>query len=59
MKGMQEKRENKYAAGDKVYAKVDPNVELVVRRFVDRIYYCRFPHESDRKELVFFERELV
>ena len=52
-------RENKYGAGDTVYAKLNPDVKLVVRRYIDRIYYCRFPDEPDRKELALFERELV
>lgn len=52
-------RENRFEAGDTVYAKVNPDVRLVVRRYVDRIYYCRFPDEPDRKEVVFFQRELM
>lgn len=56
---MREEEKSKYVAGETVYAKADPEVELVVRRYVDRIYYCRFPNDPDRKELVLFERELV
>jgi len=52
-------KDNKYEAGDAVYAKEAPDVKLIVRRYLDRIYYCRFPEEPDRKELVYFERELV
>lgn len=52
-------RENKWVAGDAVYAKVKPNVKLIVRRYVDRIYFCRFPDEPDKKEAVYFERELM
>lgn len=32
--------ENKYAEGLTVYAVANPEQELVVRRFVKRIYYC-------------------
>ena len=53
-----EKSENKYREGETVYAKTDPGTRLVVRRYVSRIYYCRFPDEPDRKELAMFEREL-
>ena len=56
---MREEKENKYVAGDVVYAKEDPEVKLVVRRYISRIYYCQFPNEPERKELVFFERELI
>lgn len=56
---MREQKEAKYVAGDTVYSKANPDVKLVVRRYVSRVYYCRFPDEPDRKELVFFERELV
>jgi hypothetical protein len=54
-----EEKENKYKAGDIVYAKENPGLKLVVRRYIDRIYYCRFPDEPDRKDLALFERELV
>ena len=50
---------NKYVAGDIVYAKKNPDEKLVVRRYVSRIYYCRFLDEPNRKELALFERELV
>lgn len=56
---MKDEKNNKYVAGDIVYAKVNPKVKLVVRRYVDRIYFCRFPDEPERKELALFERELV
>ncbi len=50
--------ENKYKSGDVVYAKVDPKLKLVVRRYVKRIYYCKIKDKPEAKELVFFEREL-
>lgn len=53
-----EEKENKYEAGNIVYAKSDPDVKLVVRRYLKRIYYCKFYDEPDRKELAMFEREL-
>jgi len=52
-------KENKYVSGDIVYAKVNQKVKLVVRRYVDRIYFCRLHDEPERKELALFERELV
>lgn len=50
--------ENTYNAGDVVFAKADPTLRLVVRRYVDKIYYCKVQDYPDRKELVYFEREL-
>jgi uncharacterized protein YodC (DUF2158 family) len=50
--------ENKYKTGDMVYSKLNPGVTLVVRRFVDEIYYCRLYDDPTQKEQVYFEREL-
>ena len=51
--------DNKFKVGAVVFAKVNPKEKMVVRRFVHRIYYCRFPNEPNRKEAVYFERELL
>lgn len=51
--------ENKYCEGDFVYAKENPALKLIVRRYIDDIYYCKIPNEPDKKELVYFERELI
>jgi hypothetical protein len=51
--------QNKYNPGNVVYAKVDPTLKLTIRRYVDKIYYCKVQEDPDRKELVYFERELV
>ncbi|MEQ9405597.1 MAG: hypothetical protein RIM99_18555 [Cyclobacteriaceae bacterium] len=56
---MREEKENRYAANDTVYSKANPDVKLVVRRYIHRIYYCGFPDEPKRKELALFEREVV
>jgi hypothetical protein len=50
--------ENKYKEGQVVYAKVNPALKLVIRRYVDRIYYCKVQDDPTRKELVYFEREI-
>ena len=49
--------ENKYKEGEEVYAKVNPSLKLIIRRYVDRIYYCKIKENLLRKELVYFERE--
>ena len=51
--------ENMYKEGEEVYAKEDPSLKLVIRRYVDRIYYCKVKEDPDRKEFVYFERELI
>jgi hypothetical protein len=50
---------NRYKEGETVYAKVNPGLELIVRRYVDNIYYCKVQNDPERKDLVYFERELT
>lgn len=52
-------QENKYAEGSSVYALTKPDQKLVVRRYVERVYYCTIPDQPDHKDLVYFERELA
>jgi len=54
-----EESKGKFKAGDTVFAKENPDVKLIVRRYISRIYYCTFVEEPKKKELVLFERELV
>jgi hypothetical protein len=49
----------KYKPGDIVFAKKHPKISLVVRRYVDRIYYCQFQDDLNKREAVLFEREIV
>lgn len=51
--------ENKFKEGETIYAKADPSRKLVIRRYVDRIYYCQVKEDPAQKELVYFERELM
>ena len=50
--------ENKYKEGQVVYVKVDPGLIPMIRRYVDRIYYCKVQNDPALKELVYFEREI-
>ncbi len=50
---------NKYMEGEIVYAKVNPDLKLVIRRYVDKIYYCKIQDEPNQKDLVYFEREIL
>lgn len=51
--------DSRYRAGEEVFAKENPELALVVRRYIDRIYYCRVRDDADHKELVYFDRELL
>lgn len=51
--------ENKFKEGQVVYAKTNPALKLVIRRYVDRIYYCKVQENPNQKEHVYFERELM
>lgn len=55
---MENINEHKYKAGEVVYQKANPDVKLVVRRYLNRIYYCKFQDDAERKELALFEREI-
>lgn len=50
---------NKFKEGAMVASKEDPTIKLVVRRYLDRIYYCRVHGDPAQRERVYFERELV
>ena len=47
-----------FALEDIVSPLADPRSKLSVRRFVDRIYYCRDLSNPGSPEQVYFEREL-
>lgn len=49
----------KYKTGDTVFTKINPNVSLIVRRYVDGIYYCGFQNDPNRCELGLTARALV
>lgn len=56
---MNNEKPHKFNVGDKVYTKLKPKVELIVRKYYAGIYYCYFATEPQKKELALFERELV
>jgi len=53
------KPHHKFMSGEMVCAKTDRNTRLTVRRFVYEIYFCKDQTHLNKKELAFFERELV
>lgn len=50
---------NLFKEGEVVVSKFDETKLLVIRRHVDRIYYCTTQLNPELKELVFYERELT
>ncbi len=51
--------DNKYKVGETVYAKESPNIPLVIRRYVHRVYYCKNVASPENFESVYYERELM
>ena len=51
--------ENLYVAGDKVSLLINPSKQLVIKKYLSRIYYCVNVNDEDQKLLAYFERELV
>jgi len=55
MKYSHKKDENKYIEDEKVFAKVGPSLKLIIRRYVDRIYYRKIKKDLILKGLVYFD----
>lgn len=50
--------ENKYKEGEVVCEKTNPNVRLVVKRYLNNIYYCKIQWDDEQEELALLEREI-
>ena len=50
--------EIKFKERESVCAIIAPEVALVVRRYVDRVYYCKIISDPEHRDLIYFEREL-
>ena len=51
--------DNLFKVGDLISAKAYPDEKLKIMRYYQRIYYCARVDYPDRKQLVYFERELI
>lgn len=51
--------EIKFKEGDEVYDRVRPSQKLIISRYFKGIYYCKIVENLRRKELIYFERELM
>jgi hypothetical protein len=51
--------DNIYKEGTIITAKVAPGVKLIITKYYQRTYYCNVVGDPDKKQLVYFERELI
>lgn len=51
--------ENKFKAGEIVCEKIRPSQRLIVEKYSDNIYYCKFEEAPHRKAVVYVERDLT
>lgn len=51
--------ENKYPVGAIVYAVVNPQRLLKIKRYYKRIYYCTLADDPGQRAHVYFQRELM
>jgi hypothetical protein len=51
--------DNKYKDGTLIIAKSHPDRQLIIDRYLDRIYYCKLVSEPQGKMLAYYERELI
>lgn len=48
----------KYQNGEFVFALEAPEVKLIIKRYLDRIYFCENKDQPGSKLMAYFEREL-
>ena len=51
--------DNIYAEGTLITARENPGLQLKIMKYYQRIYYCDIVGHADRKQLAYFERELI
>jgi hypothetical protein len=51
--------DNNYKSGTFITAKNDSEKQLIINRYLDRIYYCEAVNDPEHKLLAYFERELI
>jgi uncharacterized protein YodC (DUF2158 family) len=51
--------ESKFKSGEVVFERIRPLLKLIVNRYINGIYYCLIQERQSKRELVYFERELV
>jgi len=51
--------DNIYPVGTIVYARVQPDLKLVIEQYMHRIYFCGVFEQPMSKQIPYFERELI
>ncbi len=51
--------EKAYKEGEVVYERIRPAQKLIIKRYACNLYYCQAEESTNRKELVYQERELM
>lgn len=52
------KNDNIYDIGTTIFANERPSIPLLIRRYIDRIYYCIDETKPDEGDHVYFERQI-
>jgi hypothetical protein len=55
----QTKNDNIFPEGTLITAKANPSLPLKIMKYNQRIYYCAVVGDESKKQLVYFERELI
>ncbi len=57
--GVNTSDDNKYNVGTMIFAKSNPQLALIIKKYYQRIYYCGVATQPDGHQFAYFERELV
>ena len=52
-------KDNLYEEGTLITAKENPALVLVIKKYVQRIYYCEIAGQPGLQQLAYFERNLI
>ena len=48
-----------FKEGQVVYERIRPAQKLIIKRWASNLYYCRSQENTNRRDLVYQERELM
>ncbi|MFT6871869.1 MAG: hypothetical protein ACJAVN_000873 [Roseivirga sp.] len=51
--------DNKYKKDETVFAKEQATIPLIIKRYVNGVYYCKIVDDPENTALVYYERELM
>jgi hypothetical protein len=52
-------QDNIYKEGTIIYARENPKLKLIIKKYYQRIYYCARVEKPEAKQLCYYERELL